>query len=228
MPELTAVANDNTCQACGDASIEGLQHCVHCGAQMPDKSKSAGSLVQTCSKCGRADKNSFAFCAFCGDKFADPADSEAPKQTYRWTKPSQRRRYAKTNQQNSKSNSSLARGVLLTGAIAAILITVAYKTDCLTFLKPAQEHLSWHGHSVVVYVKPSGAQISLKSGGTQITSAKVPEDGKASFAGLSPGKYLVIVEATGLRSAFGTITVNPDAPSVIGYPQPIELTPAKQ
>jgi len=228
MSELTSVANATPCQACGHASIEGLQHCLHCGALKPNDSRSADNRSQTCPKCGRSDKDSISFCAFCGCKLSGPTDSTAPKQAYRWTKPAQRRRHSTTKKQNSKKASTVAKRLLVTMAIGAILATAAGTSNCLILLKPVEEHLSWQGHSVVVYAKPSGAQISLKLGATPVTSAQIQKNGKASFDGLSPGRYLLVVEAPGSRSAFGTITVNKDAPAIIGYPQPIELTSTKQ
>lgn len=92
------------------------------------------------------------------------------------------------------------------------------------YLRPQLEPYFWQGKSLVLYARPAPARITLTGEENRsVAFAQLPADGKLTLQNLPAGKYMLCIESSGGKKLVGTISLTVDAPTVIGFPEPLQL-----
>jgi hypothetical protein len=110
---------------------------------------------------------------------------------------------------------------ILVGSIVGVCAYLATYND---YVRPQLEPYSWKGKALVLYAQPAPAQITLTSEENRlVTSAALPLNGKLALQNLPAGKYVLCIESPGHKKLVGTVSLSADAPTVIGFPKPLQL-----
>ena len=88
------------------------------------------------------------------------------------------------------------------------------------------EQYHWAGHALIVYAQPAQARITLaEEQNRQVAYARLRQDGLLDLPQLPAGKYRMYIESPGYKTAFGIITLEDGKPTVVGFPEPVKLSP---
>jgi hypothetical protein len=229
------VAPTLPCQSCGKQTDYGLRFCLNCGAAISNRLQKvapAHPAPQPCPQCTTIDEDSISFCVNCGTKFAVlplPPPVREAQIILSGTQPSTEIPNPERLPTVEKAKKPAAKTIspmriacaILVGSIVGVCAYIAAYND---FVQPQLEPYSWKGKALVLYAQPAPARITLTSEENRLVAiAQLPLNGKLALQNLPAGKYILSIESASHRKLVGTISLSADAPTVIGFPKPLQL-----
>lgn len=249
----TSIQTSRKCPACSHEAIEGTRFCSKCGAQFFNSVEGLASLpgsneYSSCKKCGKHSDYNLKFCISCGTSLVGEQSPSAPKRrkTLRWEKstsasepktqpasrPEATEKDARGAQLRPPANSrtsvtsgfSAASRELVAPALGIVLgVGILFAINALK-IQPVLERLAWSTHSLVVYAAPTGSRVRVEEAQKRsIAAGLISDRGMVSFDNLQEGEYGLFVEKAGHKTFYGSINIQKGRPTVVGYPQAIEL-----
>lgn len=207
-----------------------MAYCLYCGSSLSsdlDQTTTGTKRVgRTCFKCGKSDQLNNQFCVHCGSKMQSPG--EVDESVARFTR---ELRYLKDEPSKPKHQPlakadyrrplNLVPFACLLGIAVGCLI--GFKLPDLGFTSFSLQP-NWPKQGLVIYANPPFAQVMIEDAACRKFSiGQLGPTGSLSLNDLPPGRYKVQIQAPGYQTVVQFASIEPDRPTVLGFPQKIDL-----
>jgi hypothetical protein len=220
-----------TCQQCSGLNEAYARFCIHCGGKV-------GIIPSSdCPSCGSSDTLNGPYCVRCGAA-TSLGKIKAPAGTgFSWGKKTQQDTiYNKLTVSFEKGISESSRGPTWLHTVAIVLgiicgATLAPEVIGNPTLVRFTSRLQWPSKGLIIYSNEPYASLKLESiksntpGEWQSFNGLLSGSGSIALSTIPAGNYLLTLKAPKKKSLVEPVTVSPDHPTVVGFPEKLKLPP---
>jgi len=223
---------------------------MQCGSKLQGDGDDSGGR---CRACNRRDPLNVKYCVFCGGqveqgegsaigKTASVASLQAPEAHASATSPLRpgatrtawltiRSAYRPLATLLASYGISSLPGVLVLVSAAVLGLTSGFLLSRLVLpsaLEIFVASLSWPPSGLVIYTSPSRSRVLVTdASGKRFVGGQTGSRGALTIPDLQPGYYRVTISCPEFKTVEKTVVVKADRPSVLGFPERIELPPVQ-
>jgi hypothetical protein len=198
---------------------------MHCGKGL--RRNTSATLGSHCPRCGRFDQLNTRFCVYCGSDTASNGTSAQEVKKLTWEVETPKGKSAQILAPRGEKETFWLMG-------AAVLAAALGATTSILFapiMQRASAQTAWPHSSLVLYTNHRDAQVVIEPSrqARNFTVGKVGRNGALRVTSLPPGQYIVAVSAPNFQTSVvgikDELKVDEDNPTIIGYPDRLELVP---
>jgi hypothetical protein len=220
------------CPSCNRENDSEMSFCLFCGKGL--RQQAVATRGNNCPRCGRFDQLNVRYCIFCGADTTSGALSvgtgsrELNRLSWEMDQPAGAKTGVSTRAELTEAaQSGIVWGVAAAGLISGVFVAFALAP---AFQRAAIQSL-WPNASLVLYTKHSEAQVVIEPArdARTFTVGKVGANGALRITDLQPARYIVAVSAPNYQTAVvgmeEELAIDAQHPTVIGFPNRLELVP---